>query len=102
MGQYHTRQRRGDRVLEMVGSVVEWGPRREGSRMGWEKRSGGSRGRYQKFWRVFEAVLDIHFHWVEKCHLCEMASSRIESLRYQGTTEGRVGGWWSGRELRRL
>ena len=76
MGQYHTRQRRGDRVLEMVWSVVEWGPRREGwsvvgwgprrkgSRMGWEKRSGGSRDRHQNFWRVFEAVLDTHFHWV--------------------------------------
>ena len=46
MGQYHTRQRRGDRVLEMVWLVVGWGPRRKGSRMGWEMRSEDHRVRW--------------------------------------------------------
>ena len=45
-GKYHTRQRRGDRVLEMVWSVVGWGPRRKGSRMGWEMRSEDHRVRW--------------------------------------------------------
>jgi hypothetical protein len=64
VGQYHTRQRRGDRVLEMVWLVVGWGPRRKGSRMGWEMRSEDHRVRRYRKW-CFPTVVDANFYWME-------------------------------------
>ena len=84
MGQYHTRQRRGDQMMEEVmWSVVGWGPRRRGWRRGSGMRSEDHRVR-----RLFEAVLGTNFHWMEMtnlCDLCDLASSRTKK-RYQGTT----------------